>query len=107
MTPNEMLEHVQATVPGAAIWNTGGNCGSIGVSVNGYDILVNTDSGPWATPTDDDVDRGNAEWFVSVWPSEGDGGTWVDGAGVRDGDTLTPAESVPHVVSAIVDSVSV
>jgi len=107
MTPNEMLEHVRATVPGASIWNTGGNCGAIGVSVNGYDILVTTDSGPWATPTDDDVDRGNNEWFVCMWPSEGDGGTWVDGTEVRDGDTLIPAGSVPVVVHRLANSVSV
>jgi len=104
MTPNEMLEHVRATVPGASIWNTGGNCGAIGVTVGESYILVTTDSGPWATPADDDYDRGDHDWFVTLWDSDG---SWIDGAGVRDGDTLTPAESVPHVVSAIVDSVSV
>ena len=96
MTPNEMLEHVRATVPGASIWNTGGNCGAIGVPVaRGTYILVTTDSGPWATPADDDHDRGEHDWFVTLWDRDG---SWVDGAGVRDGDALIPAWSVPVVV---------
>ena len=104
MTPNEMLEHVRATVPGASIWNTGGNCGAIGVPVGESYILVTTDSGPWATPMDDDVDRGAHEWFVTLWDSDG---SWIDGAGVRDGDTLIPAGSVPVVVHRLANSVSV
>ena len=104
MTPNEMLEHVRATVPGASIWNTGGNCGAIGVTVGESYILVTTDSGPWATPADDDHDRGDHGWFVTLWDSDG---SWVDGAGVRDGDTLTPAGSVPVVVHRLANSVSV
>lgn len=104
MTPNEMLEHVRATVPGASIWNTGGNCGAIGVTVGESYILVTTDSGPWATPADDDHDRGDHEWFVTLWDRDG---SWIDGAGVRDGDTLTPAGSVPVVVHRLANSVSV
>lgn len=104
MTPNEMLASVRDLVPSAYIGNTGGNCGAVIVDTPKGELLVTTDSGPWATPADDNVDRGEHEWFVTLWDSDG---SWVDGAGVRDGDTLTPADAVPHVVSAIVDSVSV
>ena len=106
MTPNDMLASVRELVPDAYIGNTGGNCGAIIVedSRGFWHILVTTDSGPWATPNDDNLDRGDHDWFVTLWDRED---SWMDGAGVRDGDTLTPAESVPHVVSAIVDSVTV
>ena len=104
MTPNEMLALIRETVPSAYIGNTGGNCGAIIVDTARGELLVTTDSGPWATPDDDDHDRGEHDWFVSLWDRDG---SWLDGAGVRDGDTLTPAHAVPHVVSAMVDYVSV
>ena len=100
MTPSEMLALIRETVPSAYIGSTGGNCGAIIVDTPKGELLVTTDSGPWATPADDNVDRGGHDWFVSLWEREG---SWLDGAGVRDGDTLIPADSVPHVVSAMMD----
>lgn len=102
MTPNEMLAHVRATVPSAYIGSTGGNCGAIIVDTPRGELLVTTDSGPWATPDDDDVSRETSGWFVSLWDRDG---SWIDGAGVRDGDTLTPAGSVPVVVFRLANGI--
>ena len=95
MTPNEMLALIRETVPEAYIGSTGGNCGAIIVDTPRGELLVTTDSGPWATPDDDDVDGGRHDWFVSLW---GGDGSWLDGSGVRDGDTVHQSETVPSVV---------
>ena len=104
MTPNDMLALIRETVPSAYLGSTGGNCGAIIVDTPRGELLVTTDSGPWSTPDGDDTDLGNVAWLVTLWDREG---SWVDGAGVRDGDTVTPADTVPHLVSAIIDSTSV
>ena len=99
MSPNELLAAVRRVVPGAFIGSTGGNCGAVIVDTPRGELLVTTVSGPWATPADDDHDRGDHGWFVSLWDRDG---SWVDGAGVRDGDTLTAAGDVPAVVLGFV-----
>lgn len=101
MTPNEMLTAIREAVPSAYIGSTGGNCGAVIVDTPRGELLVTTDSGPWATPDDDDVSRTTSGWFVSLWDQDG---SWIDGAGVRDGDTLTPADSVPATVARLVTS---
>ena len=98
MTPNDMLALIRETVPEAYIGSTGGNCGAIIVDTARGELLVTTDSGPWATPTDDDVDRGNLVWFVSL--QDGDG-TWIDSELERDGDHLVMDDYVPHAVELL------
>ena len=102
MTPNGMLALIRETVPSAYIGNTGGNCGAIIIDTARGELLVTTDSGPWATPDDDNVDRGAHDWFVTLWDRDG---SWVDGSGVRDGDTLTPAGSVPVLVHRLANGI--
>ena len=98
MTPNEMLAHVQATVPSAYIGNTGGNCGAIIVDTPRGELLVTTDSGPWATPDDDNVSRETSGWFVSLQDGEG---TWIDSELERDGDHLVMDDYVPRAVDLL------
>jgi len=97
MTPNEMLAHVQATVPSAYITSTGGNCGAIIVDTLRGEILVTPDLGPWATPSDNDTEQGLL-WLVSLHDEEG---TWIDSDLVRDGDHLVMDDYVPHAVELL------
>ena len=100
MTPNEMLALIRETVPEAYIGSTGGNCGAIIVPLASTSIMITTESGPWATPHDDNVDRGD-RWYVA-WDDSSDGGAWVDGDLVRDGDATFMDSEVPYAVARLI-----
>ena len=100
MTPNEMMQAILASGVVCAIGNTGGNCGAIIVPLASTAIMVTTESGPWATPDDDHVSRGE-RWFVA-WDDTSDGGTWVDGDLVRDGDATFTDSQVPYAVARLI-----
>ena len=99
MTPNDMLEHLQGFGFVCDITSTGGNCGAITVAVPCGELLLTTESGPWATPDDDDHDR--AEGWTMSWHDDPDGGTWVDGDLVRDGDAVFPESRVPVALARL------
>ena len=100
MTPNEIVAALRGHGFRCEISNTGGNCGAILVDGVPYgELMVTTESGPWATPNDDDHDRGEG-WVVS-WHDEREGGTWVDGDLVRDGDAVFTVDALPVAVARV------
>lgn len=97
MTPNEMLTTLQGYGIRCEIVNTGGNCGAISVEVPYGELFVTTESGPWATPADDDYDRAE-RWAMCWYDSEG---TWVDGDLVRDEFALWSEDRVPVALARL------
>lgn len=94
-TPNEVLASLHESHIKAESWQTGGNCGAIGVTVNDNRyILITPYEGPYSYGNEDE-DYGD-EWLVCLYDDET--GVWWDSDLVEDGTCMILGESVPNGV---------
>jgi hypothetical protein len=99
-TPNDVLQVLAGAGIACESWQTGGNCGAIGILTGReYDdpyILITPDGGPYSYGSEGH-DVGEV-WRVALYLTGDDDGVWIDSDLVMDGDaTLHVSDIIPAV----------
>ena len=102
MTPNEMISALRDAGFQASSWQTGGGCGTVGVTLSDTRYAyVGPEHGPYAYGVHEGEDMGDV-WGVWVYDdSADDEEAWTDAKGVLYGDATIPASDIVSALKAL------